>query len=390
MSAPAIMMNSQPLYDLSPVLHLALGAVAIALGPLSWVWLRNRRADPVQRLRALTLFTLFLTFDLVLFGAFTRLTDSGLGCPDWPGCYGTASPAGAAQQIAQAQAAMPSGPVTHAKAWIEMIHRYLAMAVGMLIVTMAAATWLQRRRGTPVSPWWPTATLAWVCVQGAFGAWTVTLKLTPAIVTLHLLGALVLLALLCRQAVGYAHAQAEGRSVAFAPRTRAWIAAALAVLWLQIALGGWVSTNYAVLACTEFPKCQGTWWPPMDFSQGFQVWRDLGKTAAGENIGFAALTAIHYVHRVGAAVTFAALGALAWHLHDGALRRRALWIAVLLVLQLASGLSNVVLGWPLAAAVAHTGGAAALVGVLTWAWCETRATAALAREPRLQAGEVSA
>jgi heme a synthase len=382
-------MNPQPLYDLSPVLRLALAATAIALGPLSWVWLRNRQADPVRRLQALTLLTLFLTFDLVLFGAFTRLTDSGLGCPDWPGCYGTASPADAAQQISQAQAAMPTGPVTHAKAWIEMIHRYLAMAVGMLIVTMTAATWWQRRRGTPVNPWWPSATLAWVCLQGAFGAWTVTLKLTPAIVTLHLLGALVLLALLCRQAVSYAQSQPGFRPPAVAARTRGWVLAALAVLWLQIALGGWVSTNYAVLACAEFPKCQGSWWPAMDFSQGFEFWRALGKTAAGENIGFAALTAIHYVHRLWAAVTFAALGALAWYLHNGALRKHAQWIAILLLWQLASGLSNVVLGWPLMAAVAHTGGAAALVAVLTWALCETRAATASTREPRLRATEMS-
>jgi heme a synthase len=383
-------MNPQPLYDLSPVLRLALGAVAIALGPLAWVWLRNRQADAVRRLQALTLLTLFLTFDLVLFGAFTRLTDSGLGCPDWPGCYGTASPAGATQQISQAQAAMPTGPVTHAKAWIEMIHRYLAMAVGMLIVTMTAATWWQRRRGTPVSPWWPAATLAWVCLQGAFGAWTVTLKLTPAIVTLHLLGALVLLALLCRQAVSYAQSQPGFRTPAVAPHTRAWIIAGLAVLWLQIALGGWVSTNYAVLACTEFPKCQGSWWPAMDFSQGFEFWRALGKTAAGENIGFGALTAIHYVHRLWAAVTFVALGALAWRLHKGALRRQALWVTLLLLWQLASGLSNVVLGWPLVAAVAHTGGAAALVAVLTWAWCETRPATLSTREPRLRGAEMSA
>jgi heme a synthase len=390
MTAGLQVMNTQPLYDLSPVLHLALGAIAIALGPLSWVWLRNRQADPVRRLQALTLLTLFLTFDLVLFGAFTRLSDSGLGCPDWPGCYGNASPAGAAERISAAQAAMPSGPVTHAKAWIEMVHRYLAMAVGMLIVTLAAATWLQRRRGTPVSPWWPAATLAWVCVQGAFGAWTVTLKLTPAIVTLHLLGALVLLALLCRQAVGYAQSQPGFHVPAVAPHTRAWIVAALAVLWLQIALGGWVSTNYAVLACTDFPKCQGSWWPAMDFSQGYEFWRALGKTAAGENIGFAALTAIHYVHRLGAGVTFAALGALAWHLHQGPLRRQALAIAVLLAAQLATGLSNVVLGWPLAAALAHTAGAAALVAVLTWALCETRAAAAISREPRLRTTEMSA
>src|SRR5215208_7192338 len=200
-------MDPQPLYDLSPTLHLMLMSIVVALGPLSWLWLRNKRARPARRLQALTLLVLFLTFDLVLFGAFTRLTDSGLGCPDWPGCYGHYSPTGAHAQISKAEAAMPTGPVTQAKAWIEMIHRYLATGVGVLIATLAAASWLQRRRGNAVDPWWPTATLVWVCVQGAFGALTVTMKLFPAIVTLHLLGGVVLLALLCRQAVSYEHAQ---------------------------------------------------------------------------------------------------------------------------------------------------------------------------------------
>ena len=143
---------------------------------------------------------MFFTFDLIMFGAFTRLTDSGLGCPDWPGCYGQANPLQAHADISAAEAAMPTGPVTVMKAWIEMIHRYLAIAIGVLILTLAVGTWVLRRRGSAVSPWWPTATLAWVCLQGAFGAWTVTMKLFPAMVTLHLLAGLVLLALLCRQA----------------------------------------------------------------------------------------------------------------------------------------------------------------------------------------------
>ena len=270
------------LYDLAPALRLALLGLAVACGPLAWVWLRNRQAAPAQRLAALTLLTLFLTFDLVLFGAFTRLTDSGLGCPDWPGCYGNASPVGAIHEIRAEEARMPTGPVTHGKAWVEMIHRYLATGVGVLIVTLAAATWLQRKRGAvAVDPWWPTATLVWVCVQGAFGALTVTMKLFPAIVTLHLLGGMVLLALLCRQAVSYAHAERGAGPVPVTGGMRNLLLAAFAALWLQVALGGWVSTNYAVLACTEFPACQGSWWPAMDFTQGFELWRELGKTGAG-------------------------------------------------------------------------------------------------------------
>ena len=129
----------QALVDWAPVARIMLLGIVVALGPLAWLWLRNRRANMQQRLRALTLLTLFLTFDLVLFGAFTRLTDSGLGCPDWPGCYGTATPLGAVAQITAEQTAMPSGPVTHQKAWIEMIHRYLASGVGVLLIVLTAA-----------------------------------------------------------------------------------------------------------------------------------------------------------------------------------------------------------------------------------------------------------
>jgi cytochrome c oxidase assembly protein subunit 15 len=379
------------LYDLSPALRLMLMGVVIALGPLAWVWLRNKQASPVRRLQALTLLTLFLTFDLVLFGAFTRLTDSGLGCPDWPGCYGSASPSGAHAEISKAQAEMPTGPVTHGKAWIEMIHRYLATAVGVLIMTLAAATWLLRGRGTPVSPMWPALTLVWVCVQGAFGALTVTMKLFPAIVTLHLLGGMVLLALLCRQAVAYLQAQ-EGRvRVPLAPSLRALLVAAFALLWLQVALGGWVSTNYAVLVCAEFPTCQGSWWPSMDFRQAFEPWRELGKTGGGANISLAALTAIHVSHRMLAYVVFAVLATLTWQLvRSGALRAQAMWMGGLALWQLGTGLANVVLGWPLLAAVSHTGGAAALVVVLTWALCDSKSTRARVKPHALDATGVTA
>jgi len=175
-------MNAQPLVDFAPVVRLALLALVIALLPLCWVWLRSRGSDTRVRLAALTALTLFLTFDLVVFGAFTRLTDSGLGCPDWPGCYGEASPLGAHADIHAAQAAAPGGPVSFSKAWIEMIHRYLAMTVGVLILVMAAVSWRERAR-LPFSPLWPTVTLLWVVVQGLFGKYTVTLKLYPLVVT---------------------------------------------------------------------------------------------------------------------------------------------------------------------------------------------------------------
>ena len=404
--------DTQPLYDLAPLVQLMLLGLVIALGPLAWVWARHRRRSPLRRLQALTLLTLFLTFDLVLFGAFTRLTDSGLGCPDWPGCYGNASPVGAHAEIATAQAALPTGPVTHGKAWVEMLHRYLALGVGVLISVLTLSAWVQHgraRRGAaqppPISPWWPTATLLWVCLQGAFGALTVTMKLFPAIVTLHLAGGLVLLALLCVQAVRHAQAHgplrpqdppaqgAQGRlPVELAPALRRGLAATGLLLAMQLLAGGWVSTNYAVLACTTFPTCQGSWWPAMDFAQGFAIWRPLGLRQDGSHIDFAGLTAIHYTHRLLAYATLPALGLLAWRLHHHRrLPAQARWLAILGLLQLATGLSSVVLGWPLLAAVMHTGGAAALVLVWTWAWVASRAeppTPALcppANAPRMSA-----
>lgn len=372
-------MNITPLYDYSPVVQMMLTGIVIALGPLLWLALRNRGASPSRRLQALTVMTLFLTFDLVLFGAFTRLTDSGLGCPDWPGCYGEAHPVAAQAQIAAAEVAMPEGPVTHRKAWVEMVHRYLATGVGVLIIVLTIATWLAWRRQQrgdavpPVHPWWPTATLAWVCLQGAFGAWTVTLKLFPAIVVMHLAGGVVLLAMLARQAARHALAQHGLRLVGVTAGQRTLLLLTLAAVSLQVLLGGWVSTNYAVLVCDGFPTCQGRWWPPMDFSRGFELWRPLGRLADGSMVTFEALTAIHYVHRLFAYVVFALLVAVAWRLWSvAALRAPVRAIAALAALQLATGLSNVVLDWPLVAAVLHTGGAAALVSALVWALSSCR------------------
>jgi cytochrome c oxidase assembly protein subunit 15 len=366
----------QELYDFSPLFTLMLMGALLALGPLVWVGWRNRRATPLGRFHALALLTLFLTFDLVLFGSFTRLTDSGLGCPDWPGCYGHASPVGANAHIAAAQTAMPSGPVTHGKAWVEMIHRYLATSVGVLILVLAITSWLERFRGglgRMINPWWPTLTLVWVCIQGAFGAFTVTMKLFPVIVTLHLMGGLMLLALLCVQVAKSAQLQGHWVPVEISPPLRGLLVVSFLLLVLQIALGGWVSTNYAVLACSDFPKCQGSWWPEMSFSQGFELWRGLGLTASGEPISFAALTAIHYVHRSMAYVVLTMVGLLAWRLNRvSALRLPSRWLAALISLQLVTGLSNVVFDWPLLAAVLHTGGAGALVVVMTWALFASR------------------
>ncbi|MDQ3059537.1 MAG: COX15/CtaA family protein [Pseudomonadota bacterium] len=396
-------MASTELYNLSPALRLMVMGLAVALGPLAWVWVRHKQAPLAGRLQALTLLTLFLTFDLVVFGAFTRLSDSGLGCPDWPGCYGSASPLGAQSHIQAAQSAMPGGPVTPSKAWIEMIHRYLATGVGVLILTLTLMTWLACRhqkagsstrmacRKCLLSPWWPTLSLLWVCLQGAFGALTVTMKLFPLIVTLHLLGGLVLLALLRAQSVRYAQLLGQARTTVLSTGIRRFAIAAFALLWLQIALGGWVSTNYAVLACSDFPACQNSLWPPMDFSQGFTLWRELGAGTGGANISLAALTAIHYAHRLAAYGVAGALLLLAAGLHRRpAFRPQARWLAGLTVLQIATGLGNVVLGWPLAAALMHTGGAAALVLVLTGIVFSSRSVPELVRASSFTSSRLSA
>jgi heme a synthase len=350
-----------PAVDFSPTVRLLALTVVLALVPLCWVWLRQRGRSPTARLAALAALTLFLTFDLIVVGAFTRLTDSGLGCPDWPGCYGHASPVGAQTHIAQAEAAMPTGPVTATKAWIEMLHRYLAMVVGVLCLVMAAVSWLERRH-LPHSPWWATVTLFWVIVQGLFGKYTVTLKLYPAVVTLHLLGALVLLALLVVQRESF-----MARRLVLPATLRRGAAAVLALVVVQVMLGGWVSTNYAVLACRGFPACNGQWLPDADFVQGFTLLRALGHTGSGELLPFDALVAIHLAHRLFAVVAVAGLVALAWSLRAAGSTLRTRWapaVALLTLLQLLSGLSNVVFQWPMASALMHSAGAAALVMIL--------------------------
>lgn len=382
------------LYDWSPVLHLLLVGGLIAVVPLVWVWRRNHMKGMQGVIHALALMTLVLTFDLVMFGAFTRLTDSGLGCPDWPGCYGKASPMGAHQEISAAQQAQPSGPVTHQKAWIEMVHRYLATAVGALIVAIAVLSWRCWRRFhlgvkrltinqpatappviAPLSPAWAIFTLFWVCLQGAFGAWTVTMKLFPAIVTMHLLGGMVLLILLCVQVERWRQITAQVAARAVPWGLKCLIGVVFAALLVQIALGGWVSTNYAVLACTTFPDCNGAWWPEMQLRQGFTFWRELGMQADGSFLEFSALVGIHFVHRLFAIVVFVLGAVLTWRLLKdiGRLRTLGKVLGGLLLVQLLTGLSNVVLDWPLIAAVLHTGGAAALVIVMTQLCSNTRA-----------------
>jgi cytochrome c oxidase assembly protein subunit 15 len=256
-----------------------------------------------------------------------------------------------------------------------MVHRYLATGVGVLIIVLTVMAWRMRSQSSPspLNPWLPTGILVWVCLQGAFGALTVTMKLFPAIVSLHLLGGYTLLALLVWQVVRSGQAHGAYKAVQQIP-SALWLAvgAALALLVFQAASGAWVSTNYAVLACTEFPKCQGQWLPAMDM-RGFELWRPLGLGADGAPISFQAMTAIHWIHRSLAMLTATLLAILAWHCHRfSALQKQARMLAMLIALQLLTGLSNVVLGWPLLAAVLHTGGAGAMIAVLVWMLASTR------------------
>lgn len=344
------------------LIQLALMGLLAALLPATIVWVS--RDD--NKFRKLIWVTLFLTFDLIMFGAFTRLTDSGLGCPDWPGCYGQANPWQAQADISAAEAALPGGPVTVMKAWIEMIHRYFAMAVGVLIIGIMVAAWRRRARaedsGAKGGHWFSTVLFAFVCLQGAFGAWTVTMKLQPAVVTIHLLLGMMLLGMLAWLAASHAaHRPVDPAAAALRIPTLA----ALGLLVVQIALGGWVSTNYAVLACTDFPSCQGAWIPQMNYDEGFALWRELGKTADGGYLPFEALTAIHWTHRTFAFVVFLFAGWVAYRaLRIAGLRRTGGWMLAAMAMQLGTGIATIQLNWPLAIAVLHNGGAAVLVVLL--------------------------
>lgn len=328
--------------------------------------------------RRLVLAALALTALVIVFGAYVRLSDAGLGCPDWPGCYGQLSPHHAADDILGAQAADPHGPVSLPKAWKEMLHRYLAASLGLLIVIIAGLAWRHRGR-REVAPGVATALVGVVIFQGLLGKWTVTLLLKPAIVTSHLLGGLTTLALLtwlALRASGVGRERVPGR-LALAVRV------GLLLLIAQIALGGWTSTNYAALACPDFPACHGSLWPDADYGNAFHVMRELGMTADGEFLPLAALTAIHWSHRLGALVVGSALLVLGW-----ALARRvpsagmgvALIAAVLT--QVCLGVANVVLSLPLPLAVMHNAVAVLLVALLVSINYRLCSSSAAATKPR--------
>lgn len=304
-----------------------------------------------------------LTLCVVMLGAYVRLSDAGLGCPDWPGCYGHVGVPDHPEEVAAANAAFPERPVETDKGWKEMIHRYLAGVLGLLILGLAIASVAARKRGGRLEKL-PLILLGVVVFQAILGMWTVTWKLKPVVVMAHLLGGLTTLSLLWWLTLRHLPSAVRWRLPAL-PGLRPALAVALVLLVGQIALGGWTSANYAALACNEFPTCsQGQWLPEADFGEGFVLWRGLGQNYEFGVLDNPARVAIHLTHRFGAVLVTAVLVGLIvalWRLPSIAARRSSAVLAVLLGAQLALGIANVVLNLPLAVAVAHNGGAAILL-----------------------------
>lgn len=311
-------------------------------------------------IRKLVLFTTCLAFFVVAVGAYVRLEDAGLGCPDWPGCYGDlVGVPGKAHDVAEAEKSFGK-MVDIGRAWKELIHRYAAGTLGVLILAIAVIAW-RKREALRQSPYLAWLLVVLVLFQAALGMWTVTMLLKPVIVTLHLLGGMATLGLLAWLALRQLPLASPPVGVA-AHRLRPWAALGLVIIICQIALGGWVSANYAALACADFPTCHGDWLPQMDFRHAFQFVRELGMTAAGAQLSYEALTAIHWTHRVGAFATLIYVGWLALTvLRMPGLKAHGAVVLALLVLQAGFGVANVVLSLPLPVAVAHNSGAALLL-----------------------------
>jgi cytochrome c oxidase assembly protein subunit 15 len=296
----------------------------------------------IRFLRLLAGATVLLTFVVIVVGAYVRLSDAGLGCPDWPGCYGHPVPKG----IADADAL--------AKAWKEMGHRYLAGALGILLLLIAVLSWRARR-----APWLATAIVLVVLFQATLGMWTVTMLLKPAIVTAHLIGGMAILSLLLWHFLSLFPRAGALRGL------RGMAALALLAVAIQIVLGGWVSANYAALACPDLPGCRGVAVPGMDFANAFHVLRELGRTGEGELLSLDALVAIHWTHRMFALVVVAVVSATAWiAIRERSLRGLGSVLLGLLALQFLLGVLNVALSLPLPLAAAHNAGAALLLSTL--------------------------
>lgn len=312
--------------------------------------------------KRLTFYATLLALIVVSFGAYTRLTDSGLGCPDWPGCYGTLSVPESIDQIEKAQAVYPDSPVEIEKAWIEMIHRYIAGILGIMILVIAFMS-IRLREQINYSLKWPFFLLGLVIFQAALGMWTVTLLLKPAVVTSHLLGGMTVLGILTF--LMHRNYGTHRENFVSNKYERKIIRFSLVLLFIQIALGGWTSTNYAALACTDYPTCHGSLVPEMDFYNAFTIFRELGVTSIGEPLSLEALHAIQWVHRIGAIVLLVYLLFVAYILkvNQGFNMWRNVLILVISV-QFIIGIANLLLHLPIVLATLHNLGAALLVVIL--------------------------
>jgi len=304
-----------------------------------------------------------LALCVILLGAYVRLSDAGLGCPDWPGCYGHLVAPTSEPAIAAANEAHPARPVQSGKAWKEMVHRYLAGSLGLAILALAVIAWRNRRQGLPVVL--PTVLVLLVAFQALLGMWTVTLLVNPAIVTAHLAGGMATLAVLWWLTLRQGGLRTAPIGVA-RQSLRPWAILGLLLVVGQMLLGGWTSSNYAALACTEFPACHGgQWWPAADFAEGFRLWRPLGVDYEFGVLDSPARTAIHLAHRAGALVVTGYVGALGVSVirsaASAAERRIGFALLAILCLQIGLGITNVVAQLPLPVAVAHNGGAALLM-----------------------------
>lgn len=301
---------------------------------------------------------MLLTFCVIVLGAYTRLADAGLGCPDWPGCYGKLLVPDSAEEVDN-KAYLEQRPLEPEKGWIEMVHRYFAGILGVVVLTIMVWSWLRRKEDYTQAVWLPTFLLAVVIFQAALGMWTVTLQLKPVVVMAHLLGGFTTLSLLYLLLL----MSTDRRTVFVNQGLQGWATLGLMVLVLQIALGGWTSTNYAALSCTDFPTCQNTLWPTMDFSEAFVLWRGLGVNYEFGILEHPARTAIHMTHRIGALITLIYLGMLAYALlkRGGPLALAGSLMGLLLFIQVGLGISNVVFHLPLGIAVAHNAVAALLL-----------------------------
>ena len=321
--------------------------------------------------RRLALVATLVALVVIVMGAWVRLSHAGLGCPDWPGCYGHLTVGDAVENADRANAAFPERPLEPEKALKEMIHRYAASGLGLLILAMAILAWVNRR--DPAQPMrLPGLLVALVVFQGLLGMWTVTLLVKPAVVTAHLVGGLTTMALCWWLALRVDRTTRPPGERGL----RRLAVLGLAVLAVQIMLGGWVSTNYSALACPDFPTCQKSFWPEMDFKDAFVLWRGLGIDYEGGVLDHPARVAIHFVHRLGAVVTALVLGFLAWRAirtgQSRAVRTAGAVLAALLVVQWTLGPVMVLKALPLELATAHNGVAAllvlAMVALLRFLW----------------------